>query len=328
MSLLEAIAALFGVANILLIVRRSVWNFPAALVMVSLTGIVLWDARLYSDAGLQVFFFVVNILGWVLWVRNRGEEGEIVVERMGAVGRIVWIAVALVAIYGWGWFMAINTNASWPWWDASVAMLSVAAGEDGLSVLTGGWTSREWVPHVTAFFEGGGCRVLVGTRGLLGEGWDARSVSGLVDLTAATTSTAVVQTRGRALRVDPTWPDKVALTWSVVCVAPAHPRGGNDWDRLVRKHTGFYGVDDAGDVVDGVGHLDAAFSPFAPPEAEGFDAVNDQQTAAAVLQVGGMILLWFQIAYRFLTWAYAQMDDDRRGRTKPEAMRGAGTAAP
>lgn len=127
MSLLEAIAALFGVANILLIVRRSVWNFPAALVMVSLTGIVLWDAKLYSDAGLQVFFFVVNILGWVLWARNRGEEGEIVVERLGTLGRIAWIAVALIAIYGWGWFMAINTDAAWPWWDASVAMLSVAA---------------------------------------------------------------------------------------------------------------------------------------------------------------------------------------------------------
>ena len=60
MSWLEALAALFGVANILLIVRRSVWNFPAALVMVSLTGVVLWEAKLYSDAGLQVFFFLVN----------------------------------------------------------------------------------------------------------------------------------------------------------------------------------------------------------------------------------------------------------------------------
>ena len=37
-------------------------------------------------------------------------------------------------------------------------------------------------------------------RALLGEGWDARRITGLVDLTAVTTSTAVVQTRGRALR--------------------------------------------------------------------------------------------------------------------------------
>lgn len=127
MSWLEVLAALFGLANILLIVRRSVWNFPAALIMVTLTGVVLWEAKLYSDAGLQAFFFIVNILGWVLWARNRGAAGEIMVDRLGVVGQIVWIALAMAATYGWGLFMALNTDATNPWWDASVAMLSIAA---------------------------------------------------------------------------------------------------------------------------------------------------------------------------------------------------------
>lgn len=127
MSWLEVLAALFGLANILLIVRRSVWNFPAALIMVTLTGVVLWEAKLYSDAGLQAFFFIVNILGWVLWARNRGAAGEIIVDRLGAAGQVVWIALAMAATYGWGLFMALNTDATNPWWDASVAMLSIAA---------------------------------------------------------------------------------------------------------------------------------------------------------------------------------------------------------
>jgi putative membrane protein len=50
---------------------------------------------------------------------------------------------------------------------------------------------------------------------------------------------------------------------------------------------------------------------LAPRVFAGFDAVTDQQTAAAVLQVGGMVLLWVQIAYRFLSWAYAETDRDR-----------------
>lgn len=154
------------------------------------------------------------------------------------------------------------------------AALALEPVEGEVSRLVGPWTSRQWVAHVTAFFGSGGTRVLVGTRGLLGEGWDARWVTGLVDLTSVTTTTAVVQTRGRALRTDPGWPDKVALTWSVACVAEHHPKGGNDWDRLVRKHAGFFGVDDAGAVVDGVAHLDARFSPFAPPPVAEFDAVN------------------------------------------------------
>ena len=156
--------------------------------------------------------------------------------------------------------------------------LRAYVGAPGLSVvdgrLEGGWTSREWVPWVTRFFEDGHCQVLVGTRGLLGEGWDARSVTGLVDLTSATTSTAVVQTRGRALRNDPGWPEKVALTWTVVCVSEDHPKGGNDWQRFVRKHDGFYGVDADGDVVSGVAHVDPAFSPYAPPPVADFGEVN------------------------------------------------------
>jgi nicotinamide mononucleotide transporter len=127
LSLLEFIAALFGVLNIVLIVKRSIWNFPAALVMVTLTAIVLWDVQLYSDAGLQFFFVIVNLIGWRLWVRHQGVEGDVIVARLGMAGQMAWIAAALLAIWGWGWFMAMNTNASYPWWDASVAMLSVVA---------------------------------------------------------------------------------------------------------------------------------------------------------------------------------------------------------
>lgn len=154
-------------------------------------------------------------------------------------------------------------------------------GDGPVATLTGAWSSRHWVAPVTSFFEAGHCQVLVGTRGLLGEGWDARRISGLIDLTTATTLTAVVQTRGRALRTDPTWDEKVAVNWSVVCVSEKHPKGGNDWDRLVRKHEGFHGVDDDGDIVDGVGHIDAAFSPYAPPPVAAFDDINARMRARA-----------------------------------------------
>lgn len=156
--------------------------------------------------------------------------------------------------------------------------LEVEPGE-AYATLVGRWGSRQWVGHVTRFFEAGGCRVLVGTRGLLGEGWDARSVPGIVDLTAATTTTAVVQLRGRSLRTDPARPDKVAVNWTVVCVEEEHPRGDNDWKRLVRKHTGFFGADEDGSVVDGVGHIDESFSPYAAPPESDFDTVNARMVA-------------------------------------------------
>ena len=147
-----------------------------------------------------------------------------------------------------------------------------------LQQLTGPWGPRQWVGLVTAYFQDGHCQILVGTRGLLGEGWDAKRITGLADVTAVTTITSVVQTRGRALRTDPLWPEKVAVNWSLVCVSDKHPKGGNDWDRLVRKHQGYFGIDPEGQIVDGVAHLDALFSPFVPPPVSEFDATNARAT--------------------------------------------------
>ena len=146
--------------------------------------------------------------------------------------------------------------------------------DDGLCVIGGPWSARTWVRLVTAFFEEGNCRILVGTRALLGEGWDARGVNALIDLTAAATTTSVVQTRGRALRLDPAWPEKVANVWTVVCLTDRHPKGAADWQRFVRKHRGYLAAAPDGEIVSGVAHVDAAFSPYAPPAVAELDAVN------------------------------------------------------
>ncbi|RLP11085.1 DEAD/DEAH box helicase [Propionibacterium australiense] len=152
--------------------------------------------------------------------------------------------------------------------------------DDGLVQVTG-WGPSAWVRAATAMIESGTSRVLVGTRALLGEGWDAPSITGVVDLGSATTSTAVVQTRGRALRRDPARPDKVAVNWSVCAIAPGHPQGDGDWRRLVRKHDGWFAPDETGEIVDQVAHLDSRFSPYTPPPAELFDAANAAALARA-----------------------------------------------
>ncbi|MBS3942291.1 MAG: DEAD/DEAH box helicase family protein [Actinobacteria bacterium] len=105
-----------------------------------------------------------------------------------------------------------------------------------------GWLPATYVRLVTEVFESGATRCLVGTRGLFGEGWDSLALNTLIDLTAVTTSTGVQQLRGRSIRLDPAWPDKVAHNWDVVCVAADHPRGDGDLSRLVRRHQRTWGV--------------------------------------------------------------------------------------
>jgi hypothetical protein len=136
------------------------------------------------------------------------------------------------------------------------------------------WTSRRWVPLVTAFFEDGGTRCLVGTRAMLGEGWNAQRANVLVDLGAATTSVSVQQVRGRTLRLDPGDASKVADNWDVVCVAEGHVRGDADYRRFVRKHRAYFALGATGEIESGVSHTDPSLSPYGPPPAASFAALE------------------------------------------------------
>ncbi|WP_404371308.1 nicotinamide riboside transporter PnuC [Sphingomonas sp. MMS24-J45] len=127
MSALEIVAFLLGIANVSLVVRRSIWNYPFGLAMVALYARIFLDARLYSDAILQVFFVVVQIYGWWNWSRNRAQAGAITVGRLTRRERAWWAIGCLIASAIWGYGMNRFTDAAFPWADAAIAITSVAA---------------------------------------------------------------------------------------------------------------------------------------------------------------------------------------------------------
>ena len=148
---------------------------------------------------------------------------------------------------------------------------------DGLARLQargGAWTPRLWVALATELLADGVVKALVGTRALLGEGWDAPCVNVLVDLSAATTSVSVTQMRGRSLRLDPDDPEKIASNWDIVCVASGLARGDADYRRFVRKHLHLFAPSEDGVIEAGPSHVHPALSPFAPPAATEFNEIN------------------------------------------------------
>lgn len=138
------------------------------------------------------------------------------------------------------------------------------------------WNNHTYVHLVTRAFEIGITRCLVGTRGVLGEGWHSPKLNTLIDLTSATSSTSVQELRGRTLRLDPDWPRKLAHHWDVVCVTQRFDKGDRDLLRFVRRHEQHWGIkttslqghtqqragqplqlEERGRIVKGVSHLDS-----------------------------------------------------------------------
>lgn len=156
-----------------------------------------------------------------------------------------------------------------------------------LSATSSAWESRLYVALSTSLFERGITKCLIGTRGLFGEGWDCQALNTLIDLTTTTSPVSVKQLRGRSIRIqnDALGLRKVANNWDVVCIAPSLEKGLNDYQRFVRKHEGYFGICDDGQIECGVGHVHPAFSELTPAQVfASIETFNEEMAARALVR--------------------------------------------
>ncbi len=123
------------------------------------------------------------------------------------------------------------------------------------------WSTDTYTRYVTWLFEQGITKCLVGTRFLLGEGWDSLTLNTLLDLTTIASETTVNQVKGRALRRDPSNPDKVTNIWEFVPHPSLTPHSRDEFTNFVRKHQHYWGIDNKGNIRNGVARIDPRLRP-------------------------------------------------------------------
>ncbi len=109
-------------------------------------------------------------------------------------------------------------------------------------VVPKGKTQNAIVSILTELFENGIIKVLIGTKSLLGEGWDAPSINSLILASSIGSFVSSNQMRGRAIRKDADKPDKTGSIWHLACVDPTDSSGGREVDILRRRFEAFVGI--------------------------------------------------------------------------------------
>lgn len=95
---------------------------------------------------------------------------------------------------------------------------------------------------VTQVFQEGQVEVLIGTKALLGEGWDAPCINTLVLATFVGSFVSSNQMRGRAIRTQAGNPHKTGNIWHLACLDATDAQGGHDITMLKRRFKSFVGV--------------------------------------------------------------------------------------
>ena len=134
---------------------------------------------------------------------------------------------------------------------------------------------------VTNIFSKGYMQVLIGTKSLLGEGWDSPCINSLILASFVGSFMLSNQMRGRAIRVFKEQPDKTSNIWHLVCLRPwnevqKNPDEGisEDFDLLARRMDHFLGLHYTENTIEnGMNRLSIIKPPFNKPN---ISSINHQ----------------------------------------------------
>ena len=140
---LELIGTLVGLVYLWLEYRASIYLWIASIIMPAIYIFVYYDAGLYADCGINVYYLGAALYGWAVWRYGAkgNEQAEYPITHIPTrhiAGASAVCAVALVAI---AWLLMRYTDSNVPWCDAFTTALSII----GMWMLARKYLEQWWV---------------------------------------------------------------------------------------------------------------------------------------------------------------------------------------
>jgi len=111
MSWLEILAAIFGAISVVCSKQNSIWLYPTGLVS---TGIYVYllsreQFKLYAEATLNAYYFIMSVYGWYHWARKQPSEPEVPIAW---ASKKEWIVTVAISLIGWAVFYYLLSHFS------------------------------------------------------------------------------------------------------------------------------------------------------------------------------------------------------------------------
>ena len=149
MQIIEILGTLVGLAYLWLEYRASIYLWIASIIMPAIYLFVYYNAGLYADFGINIYYLVIAIYGWAAWrfgfkLFGRNDEVQNQELPITHTPRKVWTVAALAScaltlIIAWA--LTRFTDSTVPWADAFTTALSVV----GMWMLARKYIEQWWV---------------------------------------------------------------------------------------------------------------------------------------------------------------------------------------
>lgn len=125
MSALEIFANAMTVVCIFLAGRNNVHTWWTGIVSCIAFGVLFFQANLYADVTLQVFFVITSIIGWMQWTTSKDKNDQLPMTTLPRRKMISMVIAAIGVAVAYGLLLHKYTNAYAPAIDSLVMTFSI-----------------------------------------------------------------------------------------------------------------------------------------------------------------------------------------------------------
>lgn len=124
----EILGVGFSLVYLYFSIRQNILLWPMGILSAVLYMVVFYQSKFYADMGLNAYYFIVSIYGWLAWRKRTDEGGDALpVSRIRLKLALILTLITALAFAGIGLLLDHFTDSPIPYWDAFTTALSFTA---------------------------------------------------------------------------------------------------------------------------------------------------------------------------------------------------------
>lgn len=141
---LEIAGTLTGLAYLYLELKANIWMWVAGIIMPVISLFVYWQAGLYADFGINIYYALAAVYGLLVWLFGRGGvRRELPITRTPALLWPLLCGTCALAFLALSYILTRYTDSTVPYWDSFTTAVSII----GMWMLARKWV-EQWIAWI------------------------------------------------------------------------------------------------------------------------------------------------------------------------------------
>lgn len=129
MNILEITGTIVGLIYLWLEYRASIYLWIASIIMPAIYIFIYFQAGLYADFGINIYYLIASIYGWLVWINGKRKDAkkELPITHTPLAMCLPLTAVFAISFIGIAYLLIVFTDSNVPWLDSFTTALSIIA---------------------------------------------------------------------------------------------------------------------------------------------------------------------------------------------------------